>query len=136
MNKRPSIAITALVLGVALSSAAAFAQNGPSALNFSASSNPQTGGQPYSVQPAAKGRTTSAPTTQPSQASGANGPSALNFSASSNPQTGGQPYSAQTAAKGQSVYDLAPHQPGSETLGPAGPAGANFGATSNPQTGR
>jgi hypothetical protein len=128
MNKRPCIAITALVLGVALSSVSAFAQNGPGALNYGAGSNPQTGGTPYSAQPAAPGLAHQA-------VSDTNGPGGANFGAASNPQTGSKPYSAQAAAKGKSVYDVVPQQP-SQSLGPNGPAGANFGAASNPQTGR
>jgi hypothetical protein len=134
MKKRPSIAITALVLGVVVSSAPAFAQNGPGAMNFSASSNPQTGGQPYAAQTAPKGRSVYdvAPQQQPSDSSAINGPGAMNFSASSNPQTGGKGYSAQASGQSQAAAPPA----SSQTLGPAGPAGANFSAASNPQTGR
>jgi hypothetical protein len=129
MNKCSCVAITALVLGVALSSASAFAQNGPSALNYGAGSSPQTGGQPYNGQPAAKGQTV-AP-----QSGGPAGPAGANFGAGSNPLTGGQAYSVQPAASGRPVYDVAT-QPASSNSGPAGPGGANFGAGSNPLTGR
>lgn len=134
MNKRPPIAIIALVLGVVISSASAFAQNGPGATNFGASSNPQTGSQPYAAQTAPKGRSLYdvAPQQQPGDSSGINGPGAMNFSASSNPQTGSKGYSVQ--ASGQS--EVAARPASSQTLGPAGPAGANFSASSNPQTGR
>jgi hypothetical protein len=134
MNKRLSTAIAALVLGVAVSSASAFAQNGPGAINFSASSNPQTGSQPYAAQSAPKGRSVYdvAPQQQPGDASETNGPGAINFSASSNPQTGGKPYSVQASSQS----GVAPRPASSQTLGPAGPAGATFGAGSNPQTGK
>jgi hypothetical protein len=129
MNKRLCIAITALALGVALSSASAFAQNGPSALNYGAGSGPLSGGQPYNAQPAAKGQTV-AP-----QSGGPAGPAGANFGAGSNPLTGGQAYNAQPAASGRPVYDTVT-PPASSSSGPAGPGGANYGAGSNPLTGR
>jgi hypothetical protein len=77
MNKCSRIAIAAL-LGSALSSASAFAQNGPGALNYGAASNPQTGGQPVSAQPAsnATGRNAAPRRTQPN-AQALGGPQAL-----------------------------------------------------------
>ena len=58
MDKRPCIAMTALVFGVALSSASAFAQNGPAGGFFGAGSGPQTGGQATAAAPAAQSHTT------------------------------------------------------------------------------
>jgi len=91
MNKCSRIAVAAL-LGSALSSASAFAQNGPGALNYGAASNPQTGGQPVSVQPVSNAtRHNAAPQrTQPNVQAlgGPAGPGGANYGAASNPQNG------------------------------------------------
>jgi hypothetical protein len=125
------LAAASLTLGIALASPSAFSQNGPSALNFGATSNPQTGSQP--VQPTATGRTTfdSAAPQYGADGSVRNGPAGANFSATSNPQTGSQPIKPVTPSPHQ--HQAAVSLPKD---GPAGPAGANFSATSNPQTGR
>jgi hypothetical protein len=93
MKKRSCIAIATL-LGVALSSASAFAQNGPGALNYGAGSNPQTGGQPASAQSAASTAprrsgvlVDRAPGVSPAPA-GVAGPAGNNYGAGTNPQTG------------------------------------------------
>jgi hypothetical protein len=140
MNKYSRIAIAALV-GSALSSASAFAQNGPGALNYGAASNPQTGGQAVSAQPAsnATGRNAAPQRTRPnSQAlGGPAGPGGSYFGAGSGPQNGAQPVSAQPAASNApSRRAAAPQASGQALAGPAGPGGGNYGAGSNPQTGK
>jgi hypothetical protein len=92
MNKCSRIAIAAL-LGSVLTSASAFAQNGPGALNYNAASNPQTGGQPVSpAQPVsnATGRNAAPRRTQPNVQAlgGPAGPGGGNYGAGTNPQNG------------------------------------------------
>ncbi len=95
-TKNLQIAIAALGLGVALASAPALAQNGPGALNFGVSSNPQTGGAPAAAQTGSQTTSRTKPlynsATQRQQPAnetqGPAGPGGANFGVSSNPQTG------------------------------------------------
>jgi hypothetical protein len=132
MKKHSCIAISALVVGVALSSASAFAQNGPGAINYGAGSGPQSGGQPFiAQQPAAgaKGRSVY-DSAAPQEAGGPAGPGGANYGAGSGPQSGAQPFSPQTTGQAH------PTGTNTRTAGSAGPGGSNYGAGSNPQTGQ
>jgi len=83
----------ALVLGVALASVSASAQQGPAGPNYGAGSNPQSGGpisqsaSPRTVAPSGlRGLYNVVP--QQNQNLGPAGPGGANFGAGSNPQTG------------------------------------------------